>query len=396
MDFSGFRASAAIIRQVSTNSPIAKNGRLLSLDVFRGLTVLLMIVVNNGNGPSFAQLDHAKWNGWTLTDLVFPFFLFIAGVSIPFASRLHGAQRSLAAASDAAPAILRRSAIIFAIGLLINGFPHYHLATLRVAGVLQRIALCYLVGSLLYIWTGTRTRWTIIAALLVSYWVLMRFVPVPGFGIPTVDVPLLDPDRNLAAWLDRKLMMGHMFEHGRDPEGILSTFPAIANTLFGLAAGEWLRALRADSARLLRRLAFTGVACFAAGELWAQVFPINKKLWTSSYVLITVGLALAALAVCYYLVDVKQFRGRWTLIPMVFGTNCIFAYTLSEFVAIASVQCTCHLDGRLATYKDAINAFTFDNIPLPHWASLGYALFFTVFCWSITWLLYRRKIFLKI
>jgi predicted acyltransferase len=191
-------------------------------------------------------------------------------------------------------------------------------------------------------------------------------------------------------------MMGHLFERTRDPEGILSTFPAIANTLFGIKAGEWIRTLRHNPSALLRRLTAAGLACFVAAELWALVFPINKKLWTSSYVLLTVGLALLALAACYYLVDVKRFRGPWTVIPIVFGTNCIFAYALSEFAAIASVKATCHLDGQLATYKDAINAFTFDHIPYPQWASLGYALFFTTFCWIATWLLYRRKIFLKL
>ncbi len=383
--------------QVSTTPPIAAHERLLSLDVFRGFTILLMIVVNDGNGPSFAQLDHAVWNGWTLTDLVFPWFLFIAGVSIPFAfaSRLSPAQ---AADSRLAllPHILRRAAIIFALGLLINGFPLYHLSTLRFVGVLPRIAFCYLAASLLYLWTGTRTRWAILAALLIGYWILMRFVPVPGFGIPTVNIPLLDQDRNLAAWLDRKLMMGHLFDHTRDPEGILSSFPALANTLFGIAAGQWICTLRHEPSRLLRRLTYIGLACFLAGELWALVFPINKKLWTSSFVLLTTGLALVALAACFYLVDVKQLRGRWTLIPIVFGTNCIFAYTLSEFAAIASVKCKFHLDGQLVTYKDAINSFTFDNIPFPHWASLGYALFFTAFCWTVTWFLYRRRIFLKI
>ena len=356
-----------------------------------------MIVVNNGNGPSFAQLDHSAWNGCTLTDLVFPWFLFIAGVSIPFAfaSRLRPAQ-SADSRLALLPHILRRSAIIFALGLLINGFPSYHLATLRFAGVLQRIAFCYLAASILYLWTGVRTRWGIIAALLLGYWLLMRFVPVPGFGVPTVNIPLLDPDRNLAAWLDRKVMMGHLFERVRDPEGILSSFPALANTLFGIAAGQWIRTLRRDPPRLLRRLAAVGFACFLAGELWALVFPINKKLWTSSYVLFTVGLAMAVLAACFYLVDVKQLRGRWTLIPIVFGTNCIFAYTLSEFVAIASVKSKFHLNGEFVTCKQAFNSLTFDYISKPHWASLGYALFFTASCWFITWVLYRRKIFLKI
>jgi predicted acyltransferase len=378
---------------MSDSSTYGKAPRLLSLDVFRGLNICLMIIVNNGSAKPFAQLEHSVWNGWTLTDLVFPFFLFITGVSLTFSfsSRLDGHSRM-----QQLPHILRRTAIIFAIGLLINAFPYYHLATWRIPGVLQRIALCYCAGAILYLWTGTRTRWATIAALLVGYWAVMRLIPVPGFGVPSIDIPLLDPDRNLAAWLDRKTMWGHLYEGVRDPEGILSTLPAIANTLFGVAAGEWIRKLRVEPAKLLRRLLAAGVLCFVAGELWGLFFPINKKLWTSSYVLLTVGLATLALAACYWLVDVKQHRGRWTVLPVVFGTNCIFAYSLSEFVAVGAWTFKIHFDGNLVSVKDAFNALTFDNIPSPQWSSLAYSLFYVCFCWFFTWLLYRRKIFLKV
>ena len=389
-------SSPAGTAEVFAPRPLAApSPRLLSLDVFRGFNILFMIVVNCCGPGAFVQLQHSAWNGCTLTDLVFPFFLFISGVSIAFSSRLEAAPGSRL---RLLPTILRRAAIIFAIGLLINAFPYYHLATWRIPGVLQRIALCYLIGSVLYLFTGARTRWAIIAALLVGYWILMRFVPVPGFGIPTVNIPLLDPDRNLAAWLDRRLMMGHLYEHVRDPEGLLSTLPALANTLFGVAAGEWIRQLRArdEVPRLLRRLVGLGVACTAAGLLWAEVFPINKKLWTSSYVLFTAGLALLTLAACYWLLDVKQLRGRWTTIPAVFGTNCIFAYAFSEFFAITLVVTKLRVDGRLMNLKTAFNYFTFHNIPSTQWASLGYALFYTALCWAVTWLLYRRKIFLKV
>jgi predicted acyltransferase len=371
----------------------------MSLDVFRGLTILLMIVVNASGEGSFVQLQHSAWNGWTLTDLVFPFFLFITGVSLTFSfsSRLKGDESRL----ELLPHILRRSAMIFAIGLLINAFPRYHLASWRIPGVLQRIALCYLAGSVLYLWTGVRTRWAVIGGLLVGYWLLMRFVPVPGFGVagggvPGVDIPLLDPDRNLVAWLDRRLMWGHLYEHVRDPEGLLSTLPAIANTLFGIAAGEWIRRLRGDAEKLLRRLVAAGLACVAAGELWSVIFPFNKKLWTSSYVLLTVGLAMISLAACYWLLDVKKRRGGWTVIPLVFGTNCIFAYAFSEFAAIASVTFKFHFDGRLVNSEDLIREFSFAHISQPQLSSLGYAAFYAAFCWFVTWLLYRRKIFLKV
>ena len=384
---------------MSVTTPAPRH-RLLSLDVFRGLTICLMIIVNNGTGKGFAQLEHADWNGCTLTDLVFPFFLFITGVSLTFSfsSRLGSTSRSAAAASRLAqlPHIFRRAAIIFAIGLLINAYPHYSLAVWRIPGVLQRIALCYLTASILYLWTGSRTRFAIIAALLVGYWILMRYVPVPGFGIPTVNIPLLDHDRNLATWLDRKLFGIHLFDHGRDPEGLLSTLPAIATTLFGVAIGEWIRLLHSEPTRLLRRIIAFGFACLLAAALWNLVFPFNKKLWTSSYVLLTAGLAMLALSACYWLFDVKRLRGRWTIIPVVFGTNCIFAYALSEFVAIFSVSVKFTMDGSLIDLKDAFNSFTFDNIPQHQWASFAYSLFFLTCCWFVTWLLYRRKIFLKV
>jgi predicted acyltransferase len=352
-----------------------------------------MIIVNNGSHRGFAPLEHAEWNGWTLTDLVFPFFLFITGTSLTFsfASRLSDGSRLAQV-----PHIIRRAAIIFAIGLLLNAYPHYTLAVWRIPGVLQRIAICYVAASVLYLWTSARTRWIIITALLVGYWIAMRFVPVPGFGVPTVDIPFLDKDYNLAAWLDRELLLGHLFEPSRDPEGILATLPAIASTLFGVAAGEWIQSLRREPAKLLRRLVAVGLACTLAGELWSFTFPINKKLWTSSYALLTTGLAMLALAACYWLFDVKQHRGRWTIIPVVFGTNCIFAYALSEFVAIVSVSIKFMEDGTLVSVKDAFNEYTFDYIPNPQWASVAYSLFFLACCWFATWLLYRRKIFLKI
>ncbi len=168
----------------------------------------------------------------------------------------------------------------------------------------------------------------------------------------------------------------------RDPEGLLSTFPAIANTLFGVAAGEWIRQLRTDSAKLLRRLVAAGLVCFVAGELWGRIFPINKKLWTSSYVLLTVGLAMLALAACYWLLDVKKLRGRWTVVPTVFGTNCIFAYAFSEFVATASVAFKFRFYGNLINSENLFRSRTFDHIPQPQLSALGYALFYTALCWT--------------
>ena len=215
------------------------SARLVSLDVFRGATIAAMILVNNpGNTASYWPLRHAKWNGWTPTDLIFPFFLFIVGVSLvlSFQSRLRrgDSTRSLMWHT------VKRSLTIFALGLLLNGLPSFHLATWRIPGVLQRIALAYLAAAMITLYCKTYARALWIAALLGGYWLLMRYVPVPGYGVPGRDMPFLDPNANLAAYLDRKLMMGHLYEGTRDPEGLLSTLPAIATTLCGVLTGEWL------------------------------------------------------------------------------------------------------------------------------------------------------------
>src|SRR5580658_9433469 len=238
---------------VQNEATASSASRLMSLDLFRGATIAGMILVNNaGDGnAAYWPLKHAQWNGWTPTDLVFPFFLFIVGVSMifSFASRLkHGDSRAHLMLH-----VVKRAAILFAIGVfVVNSFPdRYDLHSIRIEGVLQRIALCYLVCSVVVLWTGTRARVAVIAICLVGYWVLMRFVPVPGFGVPTHDIPLLDPDRNLAAWLDRLVFPGHLYEGTRDPEGVLSTIPAVATSLLGMLTGQWLRSSRTTASKTL-------------------------------------------------------------------------------------------------------------------------------------------------
>src|ERR1035437_4571845 len=236
--------------------------RVLSIDVLRGLTIALMILVNDPGdwGHVYAQLDHAEWNGFTLTDFVFPNFLFLVGVSIILSidsriARSAGGILDKACKRSLALHMVRRAATIFAIKMFLSAFPHFHLTHLRIFGVLTRIAVCYLVAGLICLVTRrARTLAAITATLLVGYWALMRFVPVPlapasGFGIPTHAMPILDPDRNLAAWLDRGfnaftrawLHTGSLYNKTHDPEGLLSTLPAIATTLIGCLTGLWLR-----------------------------------------------------------------------------------------------------------------------------------------------------------
>lgn len=392
-------AVQSTINAKSEAPPRVRGERIQSVDVFRGLTIALMILVNN-NGDfrnAYWPLLHSQWNGWTPTDLVFPFFIFIVGVSMVYSFR------SRLARGDSRGAIfmhaLRRSVILFAIGvLLINSFPdHYDLGHIRIYGVLQRIAICYLIAAIFVLWTDTRGQIIGIAACLIGYWILMRYVPVPSFGVPGRDIPLLDPDRNWVAWLDRKLLMGHLYEGTRDPEGLLSTIPAIGTILFGVLTGEWLRTNKSARAKALWMLVF-GVVGLAAGKFFSIWFPINKKLWTSSYVLFTAGFALVVLALCYWLLDVRKLRGRWTMPVLVFGMNAIAAYTLSEMLAAGLDSWRINAAGRglsmteFAYHSYFVGAGGLSNAN----TSLEYSIAFVAVCWLAMWVLYRKKIFLKV
>src|SRR5579863_8205055 len=367
--------------------------RLMSLDLFRGVTIAGMILVNNaGDEPhSYWPLKHAEWNGWTPTDLVFPFFLFIVGVAMAFSfsSRLkRGASRRQLFGH-----VLWRGLALFALGMFLNGFPNqYHLASWRVYGVLQRIAICYVIAAILALWADWRGWIVTIVGCLVGYWILMRFVPVPGFGVPTHDIPLLDPDRNLAAWLDRQLLAGHLYEGTRDPEGVLSTIPAVATALLGMLTGQWLRSARSAQSKVLG-MAVLGLIGVVAGKILNLRFPINKKLWTSSYVIFTAGLALLCLSLCYWMVDVKRWRRFWTKPFLVFGMNAIAAYVFAE--VISHLLDHMHAGAGMA-WQDFIYERIFVPVGSPANASLLYALSYVLVCWVAMWLLYRKGIFLKI
>jgi predicted acyltransferase len=368
-------------------------GRLMSLDLFRGATIALMILVNDPGDRSaiYWPLEHAQWDGWTPTDLVFPFFLFIVGVAMAFSftSRLQRGKSRL----DLLKHVLWRGGVLFAMGMFLNGFPnHYQLDHWRVYGVLERIAICYVITAILELWTEWRTQLAVAVACILGYWALMRFVPVPGFGIPTHDIPLLDPDRNLAAWLDRKLLMGHLYEGTRDPEGVISTIPALATCLAGLLSGKWLKTKKSPAQKAWA-MAAAGVVAVAVGRTWHLWFPINKKLWTSSYVIFTAGLALICLAACYWIVDAKQYRGWWTKLLLIFGLNAIAAYFFSE-VAAKLIENTRLASG--VTLQEFIYQRVFAPLSTPANASLFYALLYVAFCWAAMALLYRKRLFLKI
>jgi len=368
----------------------------MSLDLFRGITIAAMILVNNpGDGSSsYWPLEHAHWNGWTPTDLVFPFFVFIVGVAMAFSfsSRLRR--------GDSRPHLFKhvlwRGLALFAIGVVLHGFPDHFNSHLRIYGVLQRIAICYVITAILELWTDWRTQLAVALACLLGYWILMRFVPVPGFGIPTHDIPLLDPDRNIVAWLDRKLLMGHLYEKTRDPEGVLSTIPAVASCLAGLLTGKWLRTARSAKVKVLAMVA-VGVCAIIAGRTWHLWFPINKKRWTSSFVLFTTGLALVFLTLFYWLVDIKQYRAGWTKPILVFGKNAIAAYCFAEALSATADSVRIHTANfGTMNLQDYVYARVFAPLLNPANASLLYAIVYVGLCWVAMALLYRKGLFLKI
>ncbi|MEO6119906.1 MAG: DUF5009 domain-containing protein [Terriglobales bacterium] len=365
--------------------------RLMSLDVFRGMTIAGMILVNNPGtwAAIYPPLAHAEWHGWTHTDLIFPFFLFIAGVSMAFSFAAR--EKSGATKNDLLRHTLRRAGIIFLIGFLLAITPYFNFGAVRIMGVLQRIAVCYAVGGLIYLYTSKKQRAGIIAAALVGYWAMMTFISVPGYGAGN-----LTPDGNLAAYIDRALMAGHLWKPMWDPEGLLSTIPAICTTLIGTFVGEWMM-LKTTWQNKVKVLAIGGLVAMVIGTALHELFPINKGLWTSSYVVFTAGYAMVVLAACYWLIDVKKWRA-WSTPFLVFGMNAILLFTasgwLSKNMGIFRVELP---SGRMG----GVNAWIYQTIfvPLasdPRNSSLAFAVAYVLFWLGIAWWLYQRKIFVKV
>ncbi len=302
-----------------------KNNRIISIDCMRGLTVALMIFVNSPGSWDyvFPLFAHAQWNGCTLADLIFPFFLFIVGLSVFFSSVSKKEQKGIVPVLK----LVKRSATLFFIGLLINGFPFYHLSNLRIPGVLQRISMVFLVCALLNRYTSRFFQCMLVAGLLLGYWLLMRFVKPPGASVVS-----LEPTGNLSAWVDACIFKNHVWAHTKpwDPEGLLGTLPAIATGLTGVLTAVLMHRIREKKEKLLM-MPILGVTLLGFGLCWSLIFPINKNLWTSSYVLFTSGIAQLVLWVMYYLLDVKGYK-KFTTPLMAFGSNAISAYILSELL----------------------------------------------------------------
>jgi predicted acyltransferase len=392
------KQTTAVNPALAGKSPIK---RLLSLDVVRGITIAFMIMVNNNGGPgSWHFMNHAAWNGLTPTDLVFPTFVFVVGVSVVFATEARLAKG--AARAQLAGHTLIRTAVLIILGIIVNSFPFFHLAHMRFFGVLQRIAICYLVVGLFYLWDQrASTKWMALAGCLIGYWILVRWVPIPGVGTPGRDVPFMDVSQNLVSWLDRHVFPYHLYlespDHNlRDPEGLLSDLPAIGTALMGMLAGIWLRSRRSVGTKTAG-LAAACLASLAIGYLWSMEFPLNKNMWTSSFVLVAGGYSLALLTFAHFTIEQMNWRKGWTYPWIVFGSNAIAAYMFSELMPgiFDNIHVT-GANGRPTNLMTWIAMHTVAHIPDPHWAAFGYSVSFAAFCFIPVWILYRKKIFLKV
>jgi predicted acyltransferase len=370
-----------------------KPTRLLSLDVFRGMTIAGMVLVNNPGTWSaiYPPLKHAEWHGITPTDYIFPFFLFIVGIAIPIALSKRCEE---GITGDVYLKIFRRAATIFLLGLFLAAFPVFDLANLRIPGVLQRIAVCYLIVSIIFLHTNWKQQTILSVALLLAYWFLMTAIPVPGCAVTTID----DKACNLAAYIDLAVFGGnHIWKSAKvyDPEGILSTIPALATTISGVLTGVWIKSKRTDLEKV-GGLFFFGVTLVAVGWIWNSFFPFNKPLWTSSYVVYTSGLALCFLGFCYYLIDIKGYR-KWTKPFVIFGVNALALYVFSGILArILGVIKVAGTEGREITAQKWIFDTFFAPLGSPVNASLYFALTYILFWLFLMWLLYRKRIYIKV
>lgn len=356
--------------------------RLTSLDAFRGATVASMILVNNpGSGSQvYEQLEHATWDGWTFTDMVFPSFLWMVGVSmtLSFAKRLaQGHSRSKLMLHA-----LRRSALIIVVSLLLGQFPYFRFEHVRYPGVLQRIAVCYAIAAAIYLYLGMRGVILSAVVLLAGYWMLMKLYPVPGFGPGVMTV-----EGNFARYIDGMVLSGHMWRQTKDwdPEGLVSTLPAIVSTLFGILTGAFLKEPRPQSEKAAWLLV-TAVCLVLVGAVMNIWMPINKSLWTDSFAVFMAGVSTAAFALFYWFIDVQGHK-RWAKWFVIYGMNALAAYVLSGMIA--------RLADVVRIGNTTLHGWLYRNVLLsvasPRPASVLYALLNVLTVFLFSYLLYRRK-----
>jgi predicted acyltransferase len=392
------QALTAPVRPTQAEVTQPNSTRLMSVDVFRGLAVAGMILVDNPGSDEGAYwpIKHAQWNGWTPADFIFPSFMFLVGVSMvfSFSARLRRGETRAHILMHA----FKRTLILIALGIFVNAMPIFglDLHTWRMEGVLQRIAVCYFVSAILVLWSNPRGQVIALVTCLIGYWAILRFVPVPGFGVPGRDFPFMDPERNLVAWFDRTLFPGRLYNGTRDPEGIISNLPAIGTVLLGVLTGQWLRSERTNRSKALAMFGF-GTAGLVAGLIWNRWFPINKNLWTSSFVLLTAGFALVFLAFLYSVLEIKKLRGIWTMPFLVFGMNAIVGFVADSLVYGPGYTFTAQGPGgtRMNWHETAQAYLQYWGLSVPN-ASLVYSIFAVSFCWFLLWLLWRKRILVKI
>ncbi len=393
--------------------------RVQSVDLLRGITIALMVLVNDPGdwGHVFKQLDHAEWSGWTLTDLVFPTFLFLMGASMAFSLRARTVRGDCR--KTLTGHVFLRTAKILLLSFVLAYFPRMHWARLRFYGVLNRIAICSLLAGLVLIATMKLRRRVpvlvaMVGAILVGYWVLLTMVPVPGLGVPGRDFPLLDKQLNLTAWIDRGVVAwtqrwlhtGSLYLKTSDPEGLLSTLPAVGTTLLGSLAGiwmqrpEWTQGPAKRNAMRNGMIALGGVL-FLSGCVWGRWFPVNKNLWTSSYVLLSAGIAMMTLALLNWLVDGReQPWPKWMRVTtwpwFVFGSNAIVAFTTSVVIVKGlSYWHVTDVDGFHHSVWSLIYEDVFARSGSNEWTSLAFGLSFVAVCFLPNWFLWRKKWFWK-
>ncbi|GCL38074.1 hypothetical protein SR1949_31870 [Sphaerospermopsis reniformis] len=388
-------------------STVIKNSflRLVSLDVFRGIAIASMILVNNPGSWSYIYppLEHAKWHGCTPTDLIFPFFLFIVGVAMPFSFAKYARENTPENRPNRQVylRIIRRGLVLFALGLFLTlltffldftlkGIP-IDLSKIRIMGVLQRISLTYVIAAFVVLQLSQRGLWIFSGISLLGYWVAMQLIPVPGFGAGN-----LSAEGNFAGYIDRMILGSqHLYQSGPfDPEGLFSTIPALVTVLIGYFTGSWLQKQQVKT-RTSVNLVIWGLGCLIIGILWGFVFPINKSLWTSSYVVYTAGWALLVLALCYEVVEVRGLK-KWGFPWEVMGLNAIFLFVGSGVVGRILVKTS------VGSGKDAVATKTwiYDNL-FSAWAgnmngSLLFAITNLLLWWLVLYFMYRRRWFLKI
>lgn len=358
--------------------------RLTSLDAMRGFTIAAMILVNfPGNEEQvFAPLRHTVWNGLTPTDLIAPFFLFIVGISIVLA---YSKRLELGSKGDLYKKTIIRSIKIFAVGIFLNLLPDFNFSELRYTGTLPRIALVFLACGFIYLNTSFKQQCWLGAAILVLYWLAMTLIPTPGLG-----QLMLEPGVNLAAWIDSKFLPGRMWQGTWDPEGILSTFPSIVSGITGLLAGQLLLSKKTPSDKVIYFMLF-GLMAAIAGYVWGLTFPVNENLWTSSFVLVSSGMASMVLGAAYYVVDIRGYTQGMTP-GIILGANAITVYVLADLLAL--------LFYRLAIGTETLNGHgvtLFESIGLsPQLASMIYALIFVCINFIPAYVLYKKRIFIKL